>query len=81
MKANKRGIWTIDEDKLYRDRKKIMVEIRKLKDKRDVIDKLITDVEVEKYTVRKFIANEISQFLQDAGFEDASKAVDCEYEL
>ena len=81
MKAYKRSIWTINEDKLYRDRKKIMGEIRKLKDKRDVIDKLIIDVEAEKYTVRQFIANEISQFLQDAGFEDASKAVDCEYEL
>ena len=30
---------------------------------------------------RQFIANEVSQFLQDAGFEEASKAVDCEYEL
>lgn len=32
-------------------------------------------------STRQFIANEISQFLQDAGFEEASKAVDCEYEL
>ena len=30
---------------------------------------------------RQTIANEVSQFLQDAGFEDASKAVDCEFEL
>lgn len=30
---------------------------------------------------RQIIANEVSQFLQDAGFEDASKAVDCEFEL
>lgn len=31
--------------------------------------------------VRKTIANEVSQFLQDAGFEEASKAVDCEFDL
>lgn len=30
---------------------------------------------------RQIIANEVSRFLQDAGFEDASKAVDCEFEL
>ena len=30
---------------------------------------------------RQTIANEVSQFLQDAGFEDASKAEDCEFEL
>lgn len=33
------------------------------------------------YDARQTIANEISQFLQDAGFEEASKAVDCEFEL
>lgn len=30
---------------------------------------------------RQTIANEVSQFLQDAGYEDASKAVDCEFDL
>lgn len=30
---------------------------------------------------RQIIADEVSQFLQDAGFEEASKAVDCEFEL
>lgn len=33
------------------------------------------------YDARQTIANEISQFLQDMGYEDASKAVDCEFEL
>lgn len=33
------------------------------------------------YDARQTIANEVSQFLQDAGFEEASKAVDCEFEL
>lgn len=33
------------------------------------------------YTPRQFIASEVSQFLLDAGFEEASKAVDCEFEL
>lgn len=33
------------------------------------------------HTERQTIIDEVSQFLQDAGFEEASKAVDCEFEL
>lgn len=29
----------------------------------------------------KTIINQVSQFLQDAGFEDASKAIDCNWEI
>lgn len=47
--------------------------------RRDAIERKL--MQFSTYSTRQFIANEISQFLQDAGFEDASKAVDCEYEL
>lgn len=40
-----------------------------------------TDQERQYDNVRQIIANEVSQFLQDAGFEAASKAVDCEFDL
>lgn len=33
------------------------------------------------YSEKEAVINEVSQFLQDAGYEDASKAVDCEYDL
>lgn len=47
--------------------------------RRDAIERKLKQLSA--YSTRQFIANEISQFLQDAGFEDASKAIDCEYEL
>ena len=30
---------------------------------------------------KRYWLNEASKFLQDAGFEDASKALDCEFDL
>lgn len=47
--------------------------------RRDAIERKLKQLSA--YSARQFIANEISQFLQDVGFEDASKAIDCEYEL
>ncbi len=47
-----------------------------------LIEKHIVENGTVQYdNARQTIANEVSQFLQDAGFEDASKAVDCEFEL
>lgn len=81
MKANKRGNWTINKDKLYRERKMIIGEIRRLIDKRDTMDKLIAKIEAKQYSTRKFIAEEIVRFLLDMGYVEAAEAVAKEYEI
>lgn len=81
MKANKRGNWTINKDKLYRERKMIIGEIRRLIDKRDTMDKLIAEIEAKQYSARKFIAEEIVRFLLDTGYVEAAEAVAKEYEI
>lgn len=57
-----------------------------IKEKSPVISLDNTQTEYKKSNViyeelRKSIIDEVSQFLNDAGFEDASKAIDCKYEL
>ena len=82
--------------KLREEKAKLNGEIDALTIRRDAIERKIVEIKEsivkraiiehefaknKGYSVRQFIANEVSQFLQDAGFEEASKAVDCEFEL
>ena len=65
--------------KLRQQKAELTGKIDVLTIRRDEIERKL--MQLSAYSTRQFIANEISQFLQDAGFEEASKAVDCEYEL
>lgn len=46
-----------------------------------VVDKVCLEKMKSVNTLRKKLINEISQFLQDNGYEAASKAIDCKYDL
>lgn len=65
--------------KLQQHKAELTGKIDALTIRRDEIERKL--MQLSTYSTRQFIANEISQFLQDAGFEEASKAIDCEYEL
>lgn len=65
--------------KLQREKAELNGKIDALTIRRDAIEHKLA--EIKGYSARQFIASEVSQFLQDAGFEEASKAVDCEFEL
>lgn len=64
-------------------------EILKLQQEKAELNRKIAILELRReeterklaMSTRQSVANEVSQFLLDVGFEDASKAVDCEYEL
>lgn len=78
----------VDESKLSADIKSAIVRLIEDASHRATKIKLTIEVQgeasepIDVYdNARQIIANEVSQFLQDAGFEDASKAVDCEFEL